>query len=104
MDAAVLTRGAAYRGSSAAALSPTGKPSDVPSPIRMAPATATGRTRPKTIMRSPATAVAVDEPGAEPAPRGHRGQEEGEGQGAQDGRSVVPVDHPEAQPVVPGPF
>ena len=58
MDAAVLTRGAAYRGSSAAALSPTGKPSDVPSPISTAPASATGRTPPKTIMSRPVRAVA----------------------------------------------
>jgi hypothetical protein len=62
MDATTLTRAAAWRGSSAAALSPTGKPSEVPSPQISAPpnAATSPSAGPRTTSRAPAPASAKD--------------------------------------------
>ena len=75
---------------------------------------ATGSEPPKTTSARPASAMAArtrtvgtrprrsSSRGAVPAPDGHRGEEDREGERAQRGRRAVAVDHRDAEPVVAG--
>ena len=115
MDATTLTRAAARDGSSAAALMPTGKPSDAPEPEQGgADHGAPRRLPPKETSSSPVSAtpisaaqhrhpaVPVEQRRAEPSSGRHGGQEDRQGQGAERRRHVVAVDDRDAEPVVAG--
>src|SRR3954452_4748818 len=94
---------------------PPGKPREAPTPHSSRPANARGRLWPNTKKSNPtmaktpcarttATLPYREYPVAEPTADRHRGQEDGETEGAHDRRLLVSVDHRQADPVVAGPL
>ena len=112
MVATTLTRAALWAWSSAAALMPTGKPSEAPIPHSRMPRTTTTVAWPKTIISTPTPAIAIvpQSTGSRPnrssstgpttRPTRHRGHEAGEAEHADRPRDVVAVDQCHREPVV----